>query len=265
MPSRVLPGRAKDRDDGRGAQLRSGGWASRPRLGGPFRPITRIALAAALTLGFGASAANAHAATISLAVSADPAEERAFTITTSGTADAPGSVLLYIRPAGGAACAATAGTETGGTNLLVTFVSAGGAYTFSSTYTPQAPSGYLLCAYLGSSTTTAAATSKMITVRPNRATLAITAPTTAIPDQPVVLSFHGATEVSRGLFATIKPAGATGCGSAYSTDVGGEDVVYSALQGAYSVRDRRAEGSNCQMLWMTWRENAQAATFSSVI
>ena len=23
--------------------------------------------------------------------------------------------------------------------------------------------------------------------------------------------------------------------------------------------------SNCQMLWMTWRENAQAATFSSVV
>jgi hypothetical protein len=198
-----------------------------------------IALAAALTLFLGASAASAQAASISLAVSADPSEEQAFTITASGTADASSYVYLFIRPAGGAPCAATAGTETGGTGLLSTLVPAG-AFAVPTTHTSQSPSDYLLCAYLGSSSTTAAATSKAITVRPNRATLTISAPAMAIPDQPVVLTFQGSTEVGRELFATIKPVGATSCGSAHSTDVGGQDIFsYQPIQGTYSVPESR--------------------------
>lgn len=199
-------------------------------------PITMIALTAALTLALGATAVSAKAATISLAVSADPAEEQALTITASGTADAPNAVTVSIRAAGGAPCAATDATESG-SEILDRNVPAG-PYAPSATYTAQAPGDYLLCGYLGSSSSAppAAATSKTITVRANRATLAITAPPTAIPDQPVVFTFQGATEVSRSLFATIKPAGGTACGSAYSTDVGGRDVVFStSIQGAYSV------------------------------
>jgi hypothetical protein len=186
-----------------------------------------------LTLAFAASAVTAQASSISLAVSADPAEEQAFTVTASGTADVDGTVEAFIRPAGGAPCAATAGTETG-TSLLYRSVPAG-PYTIPTTYTPESPGSYLMCGYLRSGSATAAAISATMTVRPNRATLTITAPATGIPDQPVVLSFHGATEVSRRVFATIKPAGGTSCGSAYATDVGGEDVVYSeSIQGSYS-------------------------------
>jgi hypothetical protein len=73
----------------------------------------RITLAIALTLAFGASAATAQAASISLVVSADPAEEQAFPVTVSGTADVQNLVEVFIRPAGGAACAATGPTQTG--------------------------------------------------------------------------------------------------------------------------------------------------------
>jgi hypothetical protein len=190
-------------------------------------------------------------------VSSDPAEEQAFTLTASGgTADVAGIVEVFIRPAGGAPCAATAGTETGGTSLLYRNVPVG-PYTLPTMYTPQSPGSYLLCGYLGSGSATAAATSITITVRPNRATLTITAPATAIPDQPVVLSFQGATEVSRALFATIKPAGATGCGSAYSTDVGGEDVIYSAsIQGAYSIPRSQSLNAGGHMICAWVQENS---------
>jgi hypothetical protein len=144
------------------------------------------------------------------------------------------SVFAYIRPAGGAPCAATASTESNSQNV-VSGSAPVGPYTFSATHTEQAPGDFLLCGYLGTFTTTAVATSKVITIRPNRATLTVAGPPTALPDQPFVLTFQGATEVARTLYGTIKPAGGTGCGSSSSTDVGSVATLSGALQGAYTI------------------------------
>jgi hypothetical protein len=199
---------------------------------------SRIAVmpAMALTLLLGAGAAAAQASSIALTVSVDPAEEQAFTVTTSGTADVSSDLRVAIRAAGGAACAATASTETG--QSLVNSTVAAGPYSLPRTYTPESPGAYLVCAYIGTSATAppAAAATTTVTVRANRATLALVSPASSIPAQPVVFTFQGATEVRRELYATIKPAGATACGTARATDAGGQTVVNGdSIQGAYAI------------------------------
>ena len=75
------------------------------------------------------------------------------------------------------------------------------------------------------------------TVRSNRASLAIEAPATVVPEQAFVLTARGATELTRQIRIKRKPAGGTACGSASSTDAEGEDVLTrtTSIQGAYSV------------------------------
>ena len=188
----------------------------------------------------GAAASGAQAATITLSLSTDPAEEQAFTITAAGTADASGRVEVFIRPAGGAPCASNAANETG-SRIVFGFASMVGSYSFQDTHMPPDPGSFLLCGYLGNQgVAPQAATSATVAVRPNRATLAISAPATGVPDQPVLLNFQGATEVQRRLFVRIKPVGGAACGSASSTDAGGESVLNGNLiQGAYAVPQSR--------------------------
>jgi hypothetical protein len=189
-----------------------------------------LAVGAALAL---APAAAAEAGSISLAVSADPAEDRAITVTASGTADTGAWVYALIRHAGGAPCGTTPATDVRGTETHDTTVSSG-AYSLARTYTPEDPRRYLLCGWITQGGTVQARVSREIDVRSNAASVAFAAPATAVPDTPVVITVNGATEVRRWLYATVKPAGGAGCGSATSTDTGGSEVVDVMVEGAYS-------------------------------
>ena len=194
----------------------------------------RIALATAIAITVGPSAALAEASTISLAVSADPAEDRPLTVTTSGTADASSRLYVLVRSAGGAPCATTPLADVGGTDINDGTSVAAGGYSSSRLHTPEDPQRYLLCGWITRNGTTEARTSREIAVRPNAASAAFQAPATAVPDEPVVLAIAGATEITRRLLATVKPAGGTGCGSSYATDTGGSDLAYTYVQGAYA-------------------------------
>jgi hypothetical protein len=199
--------------------------------------VCALAVGVALAL---APAAAADAASISVAVSADAAEDRAITVTASGTADTGNSwVYALVRHAGGAPCGTTPATDVGGSETHDTTVSPG-AYSLARTYTPEDPRRYLLCGWITQGGTVQARVSREIDVRSNAASVAFAAPATAVPDTPVVIAVNGATEVRRWLYATVKPAGGAGCGSATSTDTGGSEVVDVLVEGAFSEpRSRR--------------------------
>jgi hypothetical protein len=198
------------------------------------RRARRLAIATAVCFAAVSGGASADAASISLRVSADPAEDRAMTVTTSGVADGPSYFSVSVRPAGGAPCAATAGTDVGGDFINDGTYAAGGAYSSARTYWPEDPGRYLLCGWLQREGAAVVRTSTEVTVRSNAASLAFEVPATAVPDAPVVLTIRGATEIPRYVLATVKPAGGSGCGSAYSTDAGGSDVMDARVQGAFS-------------------------------
>jgi hypothetical protein len=191
----------------------------------------RIALAAGIAFLVGPAAADA--ATLQLSVSADPAEDRAITVTASGTADGFSAVDVVIRHAGGAGCAATRGTDIGGTTTHDTTVAAG-TYSLSRTYTPEEPRRYLMCGWIARGGTVEARASREVDVRSNAATVGFAVPATAVPGEPVVITVTGATEILRSLRGTVKPAGGAGCGSSSTTDSGGSELFYRTVQGAYS-------------------------------
>ena len=207
---------------------------SRPALGLVARAA--IALFAAVAL-LAAGANAARAATITLSVGADPAEEQSMPITVSGVSDMQSTVSGYIRPAGDAPCGTwyIGEIEAGGQDAIVNHFVGSGPYSFVQNLTVPDPGDYRICAYLGTGQVPEALTSVSFTVRSNRASVAIDAPATVVPNQAFVLTLRGATEITRRLVIHRKPAGGTACGGASSTDVEGSELLRTEIQGAYSV------------------------------
>ncbi|HEX8104537.1 MAG TPA: hypothetical protein VF533_18110 [Solirubrobacteraceae bacterium] len=202
------------------------------------RSLRRAWLVAAACLAtLGATASAAGASTVKLATSADPAEDRPMTFTASGTADKSSSVYAVRRPVGGAACAATYSTDIGGDTVFYDRSVAAGSYSVTRQESEDTPGDYLVCAWIGPSSSTAdARTSLTVRIRPNAATVTLEVPPTAVPGQPLVITARGSTEIGRSLFSVMKPAGGAGCGSAYSTDAGSSETLFydRSVQGAYA-------------------------------
>lgn len=216
-----------------GDQLDRGSVRCGPSCNGRRLRTGRLLLGLALAVMLAGLASPAQAATVSLAISPDPAEDRDTTFTISGVADVSGQVRIFIRPAGGAPCATTDEAEQG-SPLLGEPVGAG-AYTRSRLRTIADPGQYLLCGYLEESSAPDRLATVTFTVRSNIASLAIDPLPILLPKQPVVLTFRGATEIARRLYARIKPAGGAPCGTSWSTDTGDDLVSFVAIDGAYAV------------------------------
>src|ERR1044072_8997749 len=57
-----------------------------------------------------------------------------------------------------------------------------------------------------------------------------------LEEGPFMVTATGSGAEDHNVFATIKPAGPTGCGSTYSTDADGDDVMSSVdAEGAYTA------------------------------
>lgn len=158
------------------------------------------------------SPAAAQAA-VGVTISADPLEDRAVTFV--GTGDLPDKKLYAkLRPAG-APCGPAYKAETG---MELFFADPLGTQAVK---TIGEPGAYVICAYLqdwSSDAAAASAATVALTVRANRAAIAIGVPPAANPGAGVPVTFVGSTEVGRQLYAKTKPAGAGACGQSRAAD-----------------------------------------------
>lgn len=185
-----------------------------------------------------ALAAPAQAAAMTITHDPDPTEERGVRVTVSGTAPADSALYVTYRPAGGQQCAPTYATEDAIANDLMYGRDVSGTYAETETLTVADPGQVLICAYLqGSSSDTQPRdqASLVLPVRSATATLGLSFPASVRPGQSFVAGANGTAEFARGLYVTIRPAGAP-CGPAYSIeDQHANDLLYGqSVQGTFA-------------------------------
>ncbi|MCP9490415.1 MAG: hypothetical protein MSC31_11145 [Solirubrobacteraceae bacterium MAG38_C4-C5] len=214
---------------------------------------TRGALAGALAMVVvGAGAASASASTIEVSVSADPTEDRAFTVTATGTIDEDEGVYVSVKPAGGAGCDPVA-------NRDITVISANprpGGYSLQEPLTLDENGSYLLCGYVDNrfdSSDVRASTTVPLTVRPANATIGFANPPRVQPEQTFALRVAGATEVGREVFVTSKPAGGAPCGAAYDLTDDDSDIIFGRdVNGAYDITEAISFSETGSYLLCAW-------------
>lgn len=202
-------------------------------------------------------AASASAATIEVGISDDPGEDRALTVTASGTAEGDQDVHVTIKPAGGAACAPRPEDE----SLLFASRVDAGAYAEQASATIDDDGDYLLCGYVTrrfDSSTVFATASRPITVRPATATIGLANPARVDPGQSFPVRVTGATEVGRRVFVTSKPAGGAPCGAAYDLTDDDNDIVFNRdVSGAYDFTEAVSINEAGSYLLCAWVQESQ--------
>jgi hypothetical protein len=197
-----------------------------------------LKLAAAITLATFAFAAPAAAQSISLATAADPVEDAPFLVTATGVGAKYYRAFATIKPAGASPCGASYETDADGTNVLFSD-GAEGPFTIADTAVAPEPGPYLLCAWLqkhSGDPAPIAVTSTTVTARSAVASLTISGPALIAPGRTANFLFSGTSELSRTVYATVKPDGPRGCGASRSLDEGAQ-FLWETAQGNYAVQD----------------------------
>ena len=200
--------------------------------------------------------AAASAYSVSIAASADPAEERAITLTVSGVADAGTDLFVTRRAAGSQDCAATRRTDIGGADMPSPTVT--GAFTRQMTFTQAEPGQTMICAWLQDSYSDAAARARavplIVTVRGNAASVSLAGPAQAPrAGEMAVITPTVQTEVPRQLTIYGYPAKAPGDTSACATS------ITTAIGSQRNMSGSGIDVSGLSATPLSWRTPAQPA------
>jgi hypothetical protein len=207
--------------------------------------------------------AFADSATISVTTTAgasDPAARVARVFTLSGTSAVPSKVWVKHRPAGGAACAPSAYTDSGkelfpyGANSFYG-TSINGAFSLSRAETWDAAGAEVFCIWLSSQGDTVTTPfTQAITFRAATGTITATVnPITPRVDEPAAITVTGASEAPAKVFAKVRPAGGAGCAPTYLADSGRELLYGNSVDGAFSLpatTTQSTAGSYLLCLWL---------------
>lgn len=238
----------------------------RRRSGGYHRARTRAvlgALAAAVGLLAGSGQAFADSATINVTTTTgapDPVARVARVFTLSGTSALPTRVWVKYRPAGGAACAPSAYTDSG-TELFYNGspsfygTSVNGAFSLPRADSWNAAGAYLFCIWLSNqSDAVTTPFTQAITFRAATGTITATVnPITPRVNESATITVTGASEAPAQVFAKLRPAGGAGCARSYSADSGTELLYADDVDGAFSLTattKQATAGSYLLCLWL---------------
>jgi hypothetical protein len=185
--------------------------------------MARIALVASASavavLTVGAAPSYADSASLSITNTAGEPDAvaglpRVFTL--SGSTAAPERVYIKSRATGGAPCAPSAESDTGGVvatneeSNLAYGTAVNGAFSLKRVYTWEPPGAELFCVWIaetGSQIVTPI--SQVVTFRaPGGVISASINPATPRPNEQATVTVSGATEAPEEVFATVRPAGA---------------------------------------------------------
>jgi hypothetical protein len=185
------------------------------------RPVFAFLIALAMSFAVGAVQAHAaQAATLTIAPGADPAQDKAFNISVTGTTEVNRTAYTYVY-SGTPACPATAGLNSGYVMSTSPDFLFAGSFSRTYSYTPTQTGTYTVCGYVATSATAApaATAAQTFSVRAASAAATITPGADATQDKSVNLDVSGTTEVGRTLYVYIY-AGATACPATASLNSG---------------------------------------------
>ena len=198
---------------------------------------TTLAIAAFLLSSLGGVSA-ADAASLTLGVTADAAEDRRLVVTGTGTADGTSGLVAHSATPVAQPAPARRRRTSAAPRCSTGSVSAG-SFSETSTYLADEPRRYLLCGWIRRNNATEAQASLEFSVRGNASTVALEVPATGVPEQPLIVTARGTTEIQRALLTTVKPAGGAGCGTAYTLDTGGRTVFDRSVSGAFVEQNQQ--------------------------
>lgn len=201
---------------------------------------TTVVICCGITLLF-ASVASASADSLATTVTtATPEQAVPVTLQFNGSTTHNAQLLAVARPAGGIPCQSTyENDESGAGNANEVLFGHGsaeesGSFSEHSTYTPENPGGYVVCAWLestdGSDTVFAGPIATSFTARgPQVAQLTIALASVAIPNKGFQLNYTTQTDQQLQLLSVIKPAGGLPCAASYELETQQnqtEDVIF---------------------------------------
>lgn len=178
-----------------------------------------------------ASVATASADSLSITIAtATPEQAIPVSLTFSGSTSQSSSLLAVARPSGGIPCQPSYGsdiTAAGGANQVLFGYDDRdenpGSFTEQTTYTPQNPGGYLVCAWIESNdgnTVTAGPIAATFTARgPQVPVLSVALAGAARPNKGFQINYTTQTDQQLNLYSVVKPAGALPCASTYDLEL----------------------------------------------
>lgn len=218
--------------------------------GGRGRPATALltlCLAALLALAVASpAAADSASITFTDATGAvDPVVGVGRTVTLSGTSTVSQRVYVRFRPAGGAPCAPSASSDSGGASFNGfsgdTFygTNVNGNFTLQKTGTWSEPGTFMFCIYLAATESTPTVPFvQHITFRsPVGSISATVAPIAPLVGQATTVTITGSSESPKRVYASVRAAGGAPCAVSYDADPGRGLVAGVNVNGAFSVTE----------------------------
>lgn len=175
---------------------------------------------------------------------------------------------MYIeyRPSGGAACAPSAGTDSGDYLGSLSFFDANGTFSRSEALTWRTPGTFVFWIWIASSSSAVSTPfTTAITFRAPTGTITATInPITPLTNQEAAITVTGASEAPGEVYAKVRPAGGAACAPTHRAD-SGTSVLYGAdVNGAFSIpatTTQQTAGSYLLCLWLA-RSDDDPAPFA---
>jgi len=172
------------------------------------------------------SATALAATTLQVALqTATPEQNLPVVLGYSGSNDSSGDqVFSVVRPAGAVPCADSYQNDLNAAGnadyVLTTDSQPLGAFTFTRSYQPPEPGGYIVCSWTeNGSTVLAGPITTPFTARGPQASLSVALPLAPVHDREFQIQYTVQTDQNLSLYSVIKPAGATPCAANYSLEL----------------------------------------------
>jgi hypothetical protein len=228
----------------------------------PYRIRRRLGACALAVLALFAFSGTAAADSASLSVTttggqSDPVADVARTFTITGNTASPKNIYVAHRPAGGAACAPSASTDTGDNNFWYG-EDVNGDFSFSRAYTwNDGPGSFQFCIWIAdNSSQVVTPITQVITFRSPSGTISATLdPAVPRPGQTTTVTVTGRSEAPKSVYATIRRAGGAPCAATFDADVDSSEGLFSGndVNGAFSESTTMAQeraGDYLLCLWL---------------
>lgn len=206
-----------------------------------------------------AGPSQAAAATAGLTVTtsaglSDPAAGVPRVFTMKGTADAPGHVYVSYRAPGGAACAPSAGSDSGRSIGSFYGASVDGAFSFSEARSWNPAGTFAFCIWLArSENAIAVPITQTMTFRPPLGTIsAMVNPLTPAVNEATAITVYGQSEAPARAYAKIRP-GDGPCAVSFDADAGRALLSGDPVNGAFSLATstkQSNDGAYALCLWL---------------
>jgi len=159
----------------------------------------------------------------------------------TGNNDGAGDqVFSVVRPAGAVPCADSYNDDLNAAGnadyILTTDSHPAGAFSFTTSYQPPEPGGYLVCTWTeNAQTVLAGPVTTTFTARGPQAMLAVSLPVAPTHDRTFTIQYTTQTDQNLDLSSIIKPAGATSCAANYSLELDQDGNAATTLTSSQNV------------------------------